>query len=794
MEKENFPSKLIKLRPKDRQQGRVPGPVPGPPGWSYQSKKEIIKKLNELEGEIDLILDSYVPIAKSKLLNADEVPLPIVIKMRKLAKSHRPDGILKEIDSELIAVHALGKLVVGITEQSLEQLKDIISEIKEILPNNRQEWIGKRLDSSNIYRDIVNPKHAREYELIHELTSIDSIISYSPGDALETMSADDLDDCKKDGELKVRFFKYDSDSDINDIIFSSFLSHFGEYGINRNRIKRLKHSHKIDTYVVPFVNDEVIQQMGSFPGVETISSFTRFQHSASSLTIEQQNLKVSLPDDEKEYPKVAIVDSGISVNNQHLVPWIHAKEIFVSPNRQDNYHGEFVGGMLVYGHLANPNIRGIVDSGVKILDIVVLPDPSKESIREDELLDALDEALEKYCDEFKVWNLSLGSGRLCSGIISDFTAAIDELQDTYNVQFIIAAGNYKEMRDNWPVEDIFVDDNDRISLPADSMRAITVGSIAFEDDHTTLVKKGEVTPYSRRGPGVGLSIKPELVHFSGNPQKFPIHSINTTGRLVADYGTSFSAPLIAGILAEYYQQFPRDLSKITAKALLIHGSRHPITQKVVNVANELYFYGFGQPKRVHDVLYGDEHEITLIFEGVLNPKDNFNWVKITDFPFPDSLCSNDKIRGEILVTLVYEPHLNPRLGSEYSRSNVDIRLRSNVNGKPKTITKGCAAGDVRDTEKWEKVQMTNELKWSPVKQVQFLSPVGKEGSKELTLELFPSWRLLSDKERVPFTVVITIRDQKKIAPVYTEVSRLLLQSFQSEDIHLVSTPTRIINR
>ncbi|GIO33523.1 hypothetical protein J2TS6_46640 [Paenibacillus albilobatus] len=789
MYNKDYPAKLIKLRSKDSQSGRIPAPIPGPAAWSYATKKEILKQFRELENQINTILESYVPLAKSKLLNADDVPLPIVFKMRKLAKSHRPDHILKELNSEIIAVHALGKLVVGLTEQSIEQLKEMISELKEIIPSSRQEWITKRMDSNGVYRDAVDPKWNREFELIHELTSIDLITSYTLGDALETMSVDDFESCKKDGELKVRFFKYESE--IDDIIFSSFLTHFSNKGIRRNKIERLRHSHKIDTYVVPYVSDEIIKQMADFPGVETVSNFTRFQLSANGQILEKQKLQVLLPEKDRDYPRVAIVDSGISVNNKHLAAWIEAQETFVPPNRQNNYHGEFVGGILVYGHLANPNIQELIDSGVKILDVVVLPDPDLESIREDELLDALEEALDLYATEFKVWNLSLGSSRLCTGVISDFTAAIDELQDTYNVQFIIAAGNYQKMREIWPVEDVFVDDADRISLPADSMRAITVGSIACEDDHTTLVKKGEVTPYSRRGPGVGLSVKPDIVHFSGNPKNFPIYSINGTGELVADFGTSFSAPLVAGILAEYYQQFPTNLSKTTAKALLIHGSRHPITKKVVSVANDLYFYGFGQPKRIHDVLYGDEHEITLMFEGALNPKQNLNWIKISDFPFPQSLCTGNKIRGEILVTLVYEPHLNPRLGSEYSRSNVDIRLRSIVNGKPKTITKGIAAGEVPDAEKWEKTQMTNELKWSPIKQVQFLSPIGKEGSDEISLELFPTWRELTDKEVIPFSVVITIRDPKKVAPVYTEVSKLLLQSFQSDDINLRSEPARI---
>lgn len=603
------------------------------------------------------------------------------------------------------------------------------------------------------------------------------------------MSVGDFSDCKEDGKLKVRFFSYDNDND--SIIFSSFISHFRMYGIKKTNFEKLKYSRKISTYVVPYVNDEVIMQMSNFPGVEAISCFTRFTFSSNAVSEGTEALHVVVPEAGKSYPRVVIVDSGISTNNEHLNPWIDGRETFVPFNRQNNYHGDFVGGMLVYGHVTNPNMTNIVDTGVKILDIVVLPGEEFESIREDDLIDALEEALETYSSEYKVWNLSLGSSRLCSGIISDFTASIDELQDTYKVQFVIAAGNYSKMRDTWPKEDIFDDEADRISLPADSLRAITVGSVAHDHDGSTIVKKGELAPYSRRGPGVGLSIKPDVVHFSGNPIKFPVNSINFKGEVVPDYGTSFSVPLVAGILAEYYELYPEELSKTTAKALLIHGSKHPITGKCIDVAQDHYFYGFGLPRRINDILYGNEHEITLIFEGAINNRKSVNWIKVADFPFPPSLVSNKKIRGEILVTLVYEPHLDPKLGSEYSRSNLDVRLRTMVDGKADTITKGSSAGVIPDAEKWEKTQMTRELKWSSIKQLTFLSPVGRKGSGELSLELFPTWRNASDKEVMPFSVAITIRDPKGIAPVYNEVSRALLQSFQSSDINLRYNPTRI---
>ncbi|WP_158454079.1 S8 family peptidase [Paenibacillus durus] len=793
MSDEKYPAKLVSLRPSDFEYGRTPVPIPAPARWEYETREQIVRHFQSLIYQLKIITQTYLPTAKAKLTSRRSYAYPIVLKMNKLAKSHRPDQILKELSSEVIAVHALGKIIVAITEDYLKQFIIMIDELIKIVPKKREDWIVWGKSKSGAPVQSVEKEKNREYDLIHELTCIDVIQAYSANEVLEAMGAEDYKACEKDGEFKVRFFSYDDQMD-REVLFN-FTSYFHHRGLENQKINRLKYSHNLSTYTIPYVNQEIIQQMASFPGVESISSFTRFRVTNANLMQDTQVLDVVQPEQGKTYPKVALVDSGIGSSNAHLAPWIESEEVYVPFNRQDNYHGEFVGGLLIYAHLANPFLKDVVDTGVKVLDVIVLPNKKYESIREDDLIDALEDALRTYSKEFRVWNLSLGSSRLCSGMISEFTASIDELQDRFKVSFVIAAGNYMEMRNVWPIKDPFLNEMDRISLPADSIRAITVGAVAYNNDSTNLVSKGEAVPYSRRGPGVGLSIKPDVVHYSGNPDNFPIHSIDTFGHIVSDYGTSFSVPLVSAVLAECYEQFPGTLTKTMAKALLLHGSKHPATKKYITTLNDHYLYGFGLPRRINDVLYGNEHEITLIFEGKLNPTQNRNWIRISDFPFPESLHDGGKIRGEILATVVYEPHLNPQRGSEYCRANLDFRLRtSRAKGGYDTITKGSSAGEGSDSAMWEKDQMTRELKWSAAKQFVFKAPRGREGSSDIRLELYPTWRNLSEKKEIPFAIVITIRDPKKEAPVYNDVSKALLMSFQSNDVKLRYEPTRISSR
>lgn len=136
MPDERYPAKTVKFRAQDYQSIKVPGPVPGPSRWVHEARNAIIKHLKELVTQIDYILIDYIPAAKEKLLKSTEIAFPVVIRMsdKKIAKSHRPDGILKELDSDVIAVHAMGKIVVGLTEESLDSLKRVILDLFDVIP------------------------------------------------------------------------------------------------------------------------------------------------------------------------------------------------------------------------------------------------------------------------------------------------------------------------------------------------------------------------------------------------------------------------------------------------------------------------------------------------------------------------------------------------------------------------------------------------------------------------------------------------------------------------------------
>ena len=89
----------------------------------------------------------------------------------------------------------------------------------------------------------------------------------------------------------------------------------------------------------------------------------------------------------------------------------------------------------------------------------------------------------------------------------------------------------------------------RITHGADSLMSLVVGSIAHAK---TTVRDAEVnhrSPFSRVGPGVEFTVKPDLVHYGGNIDTH-MKMLSEMGRSISlCSGTSFSTPRVASLAA-----------------------------------------------------------------------------------------------------------------------------------------------------------------------------------------------------------------------------------------------------
>jgi serine protease AprX len=463
-----------------------------------------------------------------------------------------------------------------------------------------------------------------------------------------------------------------------------------------------------------------------------------------------------------------------------------------------------VAGLICWGAELNPTVAGIDPGPCAVFDLQVIPndDPSKgdtEVLREQELLVALETALQQHANEFKVWNLSLGTDTVCSlDEFSEFAEELDNLQEQYQVSFVISAGNFAPppLLD-YPRQAAHLQTG-RITTPADSGLGIAVGSISHVDYKMKGPKQHEPSAFSRHCAGPNYVIKPDLIHYGGSCSTDATHvsgirSINA-GSSAENLGTSFATPLVARTLAQIYHQITPTPTPVLARALLTHHARDPRTQGRVPDGEE-NFFGFGLPAAVPYCLECSPFSSTLIFDDVLRPGYFLEW---DDFPYPASLRRDGRYFGEVWMTVAFAPARGARWGSEYCETHIDAHFgvyRQQVardTGEIKVKFEGLVPPEHKNPGVlYESYQVAHLRKWAPVRTYHGdLGEKGKSGQRwRLKVQLL-SRHGIDDSTALkaqPFSLIITIADPQKRAPVYDEMARIVRNRFQSQNLAVRAT-------
>lgn len=438
------------------------------------------------------------------------------------------------------------------------------------------------------------------------------------------------------------------------------------------------------------------------------------------------------PNKNERYETIGILDSGIK-NIPFLEPWLVENKYSPYPDSYlDKSHGTFVSSIAVYGDFLEGK-NWVSNKCVKVLDATVFPDISKEGISEEELIYNINSVISLYYKKVKVWNLSISSiDEIDELSFSDFAIALDEIQKKYNVLICKSAGNCSNFLYNQP--------NGKICKGADSVRALTVGSIAHKKDENDLSEIDGPSPFTRFGRGPSYIIKPEVVHYGGNAGKDTNGNMCTTGvcgfdlnnNVCTSVGTSMSTPRITTLAARLYQEIGGDFNPLLLKALIIHSSNFAYTTYIENV-ERVNQVGFGRPQNVTDILYNSSNEITLILNERLSKKRK---IDMFDFPMPEDLTDGTYYNAQIIVTLVYNPILAPSQNCEYCQSNIDIKLGTYKRLKNK------------DTSKKN-----------------ILNPIGRDGSKNYLLSSMYSKRKNIAKDEFALFEELLIKYGDKYYPV-----------------------------
>lgn len=510
------------------------------------------------------------------------------------------------------------------------------------------------------------------------------------------------------------------------------------------------------------------------------------------------------------YPVVGVLDSGIAKNEQ-LSQWL--LEDRWSPYIDEDIneaHGTAVASTVVYGDaLAGSDYVG--SNGVLLFDAAVMPDAHKIAVEEDELVENIRRAVKLKHETVKIWNLSLSiASEVNDGAFSDFAIALDDIQDTYDVIILKSAGNHASFT-RGPM-------SERILAGADSVRALTVGSVANNKDAHDIADIDDPSPFTRIGPGPACTIKPEVSHYGGNahaqngkPIATGVTVLAPDGSLGITAGTSFSTPRMAALAANVQFALADEFDPLLIKALLVHSAKFPNSCSIKDDTERVKYYGYGIPADCAGALFNTESESTLILRGTLKKGTA---IDIMDFPMPQSLIRDGHYTGQITVTCVSKPMLDPSQGAEYSQSDISVLFGTYGNKFDRDTEKANILNPIGRKESQNLLNrnlystramrrnadgsfarrermLVQQGKYSPVKkyavdlsELRGANLATVTGDRSWYLRVVGVYRDKTEREALStgkileqeYCVIITIRDPMDEAPVYDEVVRGLDQN------------------
>lgn len=406
-------------------------------------------------------------------------------------------------------------------------------------------------------------------------------------------------------------------------------------------------------------------------------------------------------------PAVCVIDSGIQEGHLLLEPAVARDESrcflpgrpadAVADEVRPNGHGTRVAGAVLYGE--SPPDSGVVDlrwwvQNARVLDANChLP----QTLFPPEYLRAVVDHFHKGKRKTRVFNHSVNANVPCrTTYMSAWAAEIDLLSLRHDVLFVVSAGNLSPDRNdpffpglrqmlgsNREYPDYLHEPCCRVANPAQSLQALTVGSVAYDAYNqggwqSIAAGRDHASAFSRCGFGVWDAIKPEVVEYGGDnllntgsgltivstptvaADCYPDLVASTLhgrtlphGRDGGGVGTSFAAPKVSRIAAELQAVLP-DESCLLYRALIVQSARWPAWardltgQERLNVLRRI---GYGIPD-LGRATTNDDYRVTIVSNGdqAITP----NECHVFQVPIPAAMRrQGDEYDVRIDVTLSY---------------------------------------------------------------------------------------------------------------------------------------------
>lgn len=424
---------------------------------------------------------------------------------------------------------------------------------------------------------------------------------------------------------------------------------------------------------------------------------------------------VEAPDNDA--PLVGVLDSG--VNDAHPLLASVVIERSSSPaslGLSDGYgHGTKVSGIVAYGNVRDCIERGSFKAAIRICSGKVVNDAGAFDDRRlvpsqmNEIIRAL------HARGCRIFNLSIGDrkARYAGGKVGMWTAILDELARELDILIIVAAGNYEHDPVNGEGEDhltgyprYLLTPQSRLLEPGVGANLLTVGAIAHAAAVATrgpgdvsvrpIADVGEPAPFTRCGPGIHESLKPDLCDDGGNmlydglvqglSRRAESEVVTTHPRYLerlftTAFGTSYATPLVSHKAGLVFRVFP-DASANLVRALLANSACPPeaavrrLSGFGPTAVRNLCGYGIANATQAST---SDTNRVILFADDVIGMDRFF----VYEVPIPDEFATT-KGKRAIRVTLAFDP---PTRHTRASYLGVEMSFR---------LVRGKTLGEVID--------------------------------------------------------------------------------------------------
>lgn len=442
------------------------------------------------------------------------------------------------------------------------------------------------------------------------------------------------------------------------------------------------------------------------------------------------------PDDDA--PAVCVVDSGIQEGHVLISSAVAGDESHcflpnvpadqVADLFKPGGHGTRVAGAILYGESIQPlpehlfwiqNAR-VLDNDCK-MPLELYP---PEAIR------AVVKRFNEGPRATRIFNHSIGASVACQlNRMSAWAAEIDSLSEKYDILVIQSAGNLSfsgptnrpGIRDHllagrdYPA--YLLESSSRVANPAQSLQALTVGSVAYgdlrnESWRTFAFADGAPSAFSRTGPSLWDTIKPEVVEYGGDDVRSLTGTTVNAGSQVDgvcpelirstafppgpaysrdESGTSFAAPKVTRLAAKLNNLLP-DQPALLYRALIVQSARWPAwaeerinqiralspgendelrDQLILEVSDLIQSIGYGVPNDDRATTNTD-YRVTAITGDV--ERIHAGECHIYQVPIPEQLRGQGDdfdVRIDVSLSWVAQPRRTRRMLRRYFSTWVD---------------------------------------------------------------------------------------------------------------------------